>query len=271
MKTFRKIAVFFILILISAISLYPFYMMVMMSTYKAEEIFTGIKLLPGDYFFNNLQTVLRGNFIRSLTNSLLVSVTATFVSVMFSAMAGYALTIYNFRFRKSIFRIILATMAIPMQIILVGYLIEMRILRFPNTLLPLIICHFANAFGVYWMTKYMEGALQKELVESARIDGCNEIRIFYEIVIPCIIPSITTLTLLSFIDIWNSYLLPLIFINSSRLMTIPLFIQSLSALYFTDYGAQINALALCTTPILILFIIGSKSFIRGLTAGAVKG
>jgi multiple sugar transport system permease protein/cellobiose transport system permease protein len=271
MKTFRTVFSFFILIVISIISLYPFYMMVMMSTYKAEDIFTGIKLMPGNYWLINLGEVLKGNFARSIMNSLLVSVIATFVSVQFSAMAGYALNIYRFKFRRAAFRIILATMAIPAQISLVGYLTEMRFLHLTNTLVPIIICHFASAFGVYWMTKYIEGALSKELVESARIDGCHELRVFYQIVIPCILPAVTTLTLLSFLGSWNSYLLPLIFLNRPVLMTIPLFIQSLANVYRTDYGAQLTALVLTTTPVLILFIIGSKSFIRGLTAGAVKG
>jgi multiple sugar transport system permease protein/cellobiose transport system permease protein len=271
MKKFRSAASLIVLIAISIISLYPFYMMVMMSTYRAEDIFTGIKLLPGNYWLINLGEVLKGNFARSILNSLFVSIIATFVSVQFSAMAGYALNIYNFKFRRAAFRIILATMAIPGQISLVGYLTEMRFLRLTNTLAPIIICNFASAFGVFWMTKYIEGSLSKELVESARIDGCHELRVFYQIVIPCILPAVTTLTLLSFLGSWNSYLLPLIFINKPVLMTIPLFIQSLANVYRTDYGAQLTALTLTTIPILALFIAGSKSFIKGLTAGAVKG
>jgi multiple sugar transport system permease protein/cellobiose transport system permease protein len=271
MKTFSKALSVAVLVVISIISLYPFYMMVMMSTYRAEDIFTGIKLLPGNYWFINLGQVLKSNFARSVLNSLLVSVIATFVSVQFSAMAGYALNIYNFKFRKAAFRIIMATMAIPGQISLVGYLTEMRFLHLTNTLVPIVICHFGSAFGVYWMTKYIEGSLSKELVESARIDGCHELRVFYQIVIPCILPAVTTLTLLSFLTSWNSYLLPLIFLNKPALMTIPLFIQSLSNVYRTDYGAQLTALVLTTAPVLVLFISGSKSFIRGLTAGAVKG
>jgi multiple sugar transport system permease protein/cellobiose transport system permease protein len=271
MKMFRTAFSFFILIVISIISIYPFYMMVMMSTYRAEDIFTGIKLLPGNYWLINLNETLKGNFIRSIFNSLLVSVIATFVSVQFSAMAGYALNIYRFKFRRAAFRIIMATMAMPMQISLVGYLTEMRFFRLTNTLAPIIICHFASAFGVYWMTQYIAGSLSKELVESARIDGCHEIRVFYQIVIPCILPAVTTLTLLSFLTSWNSYLMPLIFLNRPTLMTIPLFIRSLQNAYRTDYGAQLAALLLATVPVLLLFIIGSRSFIRGLTAGAVKG
>jgi multiple sugar transport system permease protein/cellobiose transport system permease protein len=95
--------------------------------------------------------------------------------------------------------------------------------------------------------------------------------VFYQIVIPCILPAVTTLTLLAFLSSWNNYLLPLIFLNKPSLGTIPLYIQSLSNVYRTDYGAQLTALVLTTLPIILLFIAGSKSFIKGLTAGAVKG
>jgi multiple sugar transport system permease protein/cellobiose transport system permease protein len=271
MKAFRSVCAFAVLIIISIISLYPFYMMVMMSSYRTEDIFAGLKMFPGNYWRINLREVFKSNFVRSVLNSLLVSTIATFVSVQFSAMAGYALNIYNFKFKKTAFRIIMATMAIPAQISLVGYLTEMRFFHLTNTLFPIIICHFGSAFGVYWMTKYIEGSLPKELVESARIDGCHEIRVFYQIVIPCILPAVTTLILLSFLASWNNYLLPLIFINKQNLMTIPLFIQSLANVYRNDYGAQLTALVLTTVPILALFIAGSRSFIKGLTAGAVKG
>jgi multiple sugar transport system permease protein/cellobiose transport system permease protein len=165
----------------------------------------------------------------------------------------------------------MATMAIPGQISLVGFLTEMKFLHLTNTLAPIIICWFGSAFGVYWMTKYIEGSLPKEMVESARIDGCHEIRVFYHIVIPCILPAITTLTLLVFLGSWNSYLLPLIFLNKPTLSTIPIYIQSLKNAYRTDYGGQLTGLVLTTMPMMVLFIIGSKSFIKGLTSGAVKG
>jgi multiple sugar transport system permease protein/cellobiose transport system permease protein len=270
-RTAQKLSMTLMLTIVSCISLYPFYMMFMMGTYRSEEIFTGIKLLPGSYFFINLKTVLTSNFGQAYFNSLLVSAVATFVSVQISAMAGYALNIYRFRFRNAVFRGIMLTMMIPGQISLIGYMIEMRTLHLTNTLFPIIITWFANAFGVFWMTQYIQGALSTEMVESARVDGCNELRIFYQIVIPCIWPAITTLILLVFLWSWNNYLLPLIFINKANLSTIPIYIQSLRNAFRTDYGAQLMALTLTTIPLILLFIAGSKSFIKGLTAGAVKG
>jgi multiple sugar transport system permease protein/cellobiose transport system permease protein len=273
-KTLKKpgkyIAVL-LLFAVSLVSLYPFYMMLIMSTYRAEEIFTGIRLLPGNYFGVNLNAVLTSNFAQAYANSILVSVCATIVSVLISAMAGYALNIYRFRFRNVIFRIILLTMMIPCQISLVGYMIEMRTLHFTNTLLPLMFTWFASGFGVFWMTQYISGALSREMVESARIDGCHELLVFFRIVIPCILPAVTTLVLLVFLWSWNNYLLPLIFINRANLSTIPIYIQSLRNAFRTDYGAQLTGLVLTTAPLIALFVMGSRSFIKGLTAGSVKG
>jgi multiple sugar transport system permease protein/cellobiose transport system permease protein len=271
MKNPGKYAATLVLLSISIISLYPFYMMVIMSTYKAEEIFTSLKLLPGSFFAANLNTVLTSNFIQAYGNSILVSVSATVVSVLISAMAGYALNIYHFRFRNATFKIIMLTMMIPSQISLVGYMIEMRTMHFTNTLLPLMITWFASGFGVFWMTQYISGALSREMVESARIDGCHELAVFFHIVIPCILPAVTTLILLVFLWSWNNYLLPLIFINRANLSTIPIYIQSLRNAFRTDYGAQLTGLVLTTAPLIALFVLGSKSFIKGLTAGSVKG
>jgi multiple sugar transport system permease protein/cellobiose transport system permease protein len=271
MKNPGKYMAILVLFSVSIISLYPFYMMVIMSSYKAEEIFTSLKLLPGNYFGVNLNTVLTSNFALAYGNSILVSISATVVSVFISAMAGYALNIYHFRFRNVAFRIIMVTMMIPSHISLVGYMIEMRTFHFTNTLLPLIFTWVASGFGVFWMTQYISGALSREMVESARIDGCHEFAVFFRIVVPCILPAVTTLILLVFLWSWNNYLLPLIFINRANLSTIPIYIQSLRNAFRTDYGAQLTGLVLTTAPLIVLFVLGSKSFIKGLTAGSVKG
>jgi multiple sugar transport system permease protein/cellobiose transport system permease protein len=271
MRKVKKIPTIILLVIVSAVSLFPFYMMLTMSTYKAEEIFSSIKLFPGDYFFNNLKTVLNGNFVRAYLNSIIVSFVATFVSVLTSAMAGYAINIYVFKCKRAVFRIIILTMMIPPQISMIGYMILMRTFHLMNTLIPLMLIWFANGFGVFWMTKYMKTALAFEMIESARIDGANEILVFFRIVFPCILPAVTTLGLLVFLWSWNNYLLPLIFITRANLATIPIFIQSLRNAFRADYGSQLAGLVLSTIPLIILFVIGSKSFIRGLTSGAVKG
>lgn len=269
-KLVRGASIFF-LVIVSVISLYPFYTMVIMSTYKTEDIFKGIPFLPGDYFMENLKIVMESNFVQPYINSIFVSVVCVLGCVLVSSMAGYALTVYQFRLRNSMLKFVMMTMMVPSQIGIIGYMIEMRSMHLNGTIWPLILGWFASGFGAYWMTQFTEGALPKELVECARIDGCNELKIYGKIVLPCIKPGIVTLALLIFLWSWNSYMTPLVLVTKKELYTIPIFIKTLGNAYRTDYGAQITGLVLATVPLVVMFVIGSKNFIKGLTAGAVKG
>lgn len=260
-----------ILTIISLISLVPFWFMFSMSTYKSEKIFQVTPILPSNYFIENLETIFKSNFIQSYGNSLFISIISMTFCVTICAMVGYGMNVYKFRFKKQLKTFIMLTMMVPSQIGIIGYMIEMRSIHLNNTLWPMIFIWLANGFGAYWMVAFIKGALPLELVESARIDGANEIRIFRKIVIPCIKPGILTLSLLIFLWSWNNYMIPLVFVNRQENYTIPIFIKSLASAYRTDYGAQLAGLTLATIPLLVLFIIGSKSFIKGLTAGAVKG
>ncbi|MFC5652315.1 carbohydrate ABC transporter permease [Paenibacillus solisilvae] len=257
--------------LLSVFALLPFYIMIVMGTYQNEDLFQKIVLVPGSYLMENFKTVAQSRFDLVYLNSLIVSIASTLLSVFVSAFAGFAFAKHEFKYKNKIFGAVLLTMMIPGQLGLVAYVIEMRYLGVSGTLLPLIMPWVANAFGVFWMTQFMKGAIPTEVLESARIDGCSDVGVFFRIVLAFVYPAITTLSLLVFLWSWNNYLLPLIIINKPELFTIPLGITSLGNAYRTDLAAQILGLTLGTIPVLILFAFGSKSFIRGLTAGSVKG
>ena len=259
------------LVLMSVISLIPFYLMFSMSTFKSEMIFQGNPLIPSNYFIENLKTIFASNFARSYLNSFIISVCAMFFSVLICSMAGYAMNVYQFRLKKVMNMFIMMTMMVPTQIGIIGYMIEMRNLRINNTLLPMIFVWLASGLGAYWMISFFKTSLPLELVESARIDGANELQIYFQIALPCIRPGILTLALLQFLWSWNSYMYPLVFVNKTENYTIPIFVKSLASAFRTDYGAQLAGLTLATIPVLIIFSFGAKSMIRGLTAGAVKG
>jgi multiple sugar transport system permease protein/cellobiose transport system permease protein len=267
----RKTAATFGIAVLSLFSLIPFYIMVIMGTYRNEDLFTRIVLVPGTYLLENLKTVAASRFDLLYLNSLIVSLASTALSVFVSACAGFAFAKHEFKYKNRIFAFVLLTMMIPGQLGIVAYVIEMRQLELTGTLLPLILPWVANAFGVYWMTQYIRSAVPTEVLESARIDGCSEAGLFFRMVFPFIYPAVTTLSLLVFLWSWNNYLLPLIIVNKPELYTIPLGITSLGNAYRTDLAAQVLGLTLGTLPVLILFAVGSKSFIRGLTAGSVKG
>ena len=266
-----EIVIMIFLIIMSIVSLVPFWLMFSMSTYLSEKIFLGNPMIPSDYLMENLKTIFASNFVQSYGNSLLISIVSMIVSVTLCSMVGYGMNVYNFKAKKALYIFIMMTMMVPSQLGIIGYMIEMRVVGLNNTLWPMMFVWFANGFGAYWMISFISGALPLELVESARIDGANEITIFSKIVIPCIRPGILTLCLLIFLWSWNNYMIPLVFTNKQENYTIPIFVKSLASAYRTDYGAQLAGLFLSTIPMLILFVIGSKNLIKGLTAGAVKG
>jgi multiple sugar transport system permease protein/cellobiose transport system permease protein len=259
------------LTLMSLVFLFPFYMMVVMGTYYSEDLFKQLPILPSGYILENLKTILSADFLRNYWNSFYVAVLFTVVSVGISALTGFAFGKYEFRGRKVLFGFILITMMIPGQLGLIAYVMEMKWFHLNNTHMPLIIAGLNNAFGVFFMTQFVQSTVPTEVVESARIDGCKEPQIFLRIVIPFLMPAISTLGLICFLGSWNNYLLPLVTINKPELYTLPLGIANLSTVFRTDYSASILGLTLGTLPLIILFLFGSKTLVRGLTGGAVKG
>ncbi len=129
----------------------------------------------------------------------------------------------------------------------------------------------ANAFSVFWMTQYIKDAFPYELIESGRIDGCSDMGIFLRMALPIIKPAIFTLSVISFLQSWNNYLLPMIMINDPKKFTVPLVIASIGNMFVADYGARLLAVAAGILPIMIVFILFSRQITEGLASGAVKG
>jgi len=259
------------LVIVAALSLLPFYIMAMMGTHPTHRLYTSIAYYPGDALMDNLRTVFGNHFLRVYANSLYISGVSAFLCVIVSAAAGYALAMYRFRFRNALFRFVLFTMMVPSQLGLVALVIEYRHLHLLNSHWGLILIWAAVPFGVFWMKQYIQGALPVELLESARMDGCGELRLFWQIVLPYVMPAVVTLSLLIFLWSWNNFLLPLIVINKPELFTVPLAISALRGMYTTNYAAQMLGLTLGTLPLIVLFIVGARYFVSGFQAGAVKG
>jgi multiple sugar transport system permease protein/cellobiose transport system permease protein len=270
MKKNVLIALYFILALITLVAISPFYFMLIMSTYRTQNLAEAVSLLPGNHFFINLGNVIASGFLRFYWNSLSVAVVFTVLSVFICAMAGYGFAKYGFKGNKILFAFVIGAMMIPAQLGLVGYVIQMRAMRLGGTLLPVILGDAASCFGVFWVCQYIRNSLPDAILESARIDGCSEMRTFFKIALPCIMPALAALAIIQFVFSWNYYLRPLVTISDPRLFTIPLGVATLSTRYQTDYAAQICALALATVPLIVVFIAGSKRFIAGLTSGAIK-
>lgn len=270
-KLLHKIPIYLFMVMMSVCALLPFYMMIVMGTHYSEDLYTGVKLFFGKYFVQNFQTVMRQNFLLYYWNSIVVAGCHVVGGLVISALTGYAFAKFEFRGKKFLFAVIVATLAIPEQLGLIGYVLEMRWLGLNNTLFPLIVFGMANAFGVFWMRQYIGSSVPDEIIESGRVDGCREFGIFFRLIMPIIRPALITIFLLLFLWSWNNYMTPLVMISKEKLYTIPLSIALISSEYRTDYAARILALSMGTIPILILFSFGSKYLIQGLVAGSVKG
>ena len=271
MRKLKKSLYLIPLILVSIISIIPFYFIISMATHNTSEIKRGDFLFFGDKLLENMNTIISGGFLKYYWNSFYTAALSAILCLLISSMAAYGLTVYRFRLKGFLTSFILASMMIPGQISLIGYTIEMRNLHLINTHLPLILTWGASAYSVFFTVQYMKSSLPLELVESARIDGCGEFRTFLNIALPMIKPAIGTLFMLIFLWSWNNFLMPSTVLTQSDKFTIPLGIQTLATAYTQDWGARGAALTISVLPILIIFACGSKYFIKGLAAGAVKG
>lgn len=271
MKNLKKTATWCLLIVIAAMALFPFYMILSMGTYRSADLFTCIPVKFSSYLLQNLRTVLEKGIISKYLNSVIVSGASVIGCLFTSICIGFAIAKYEFRCNKLFLNIILIGMMLPTQISVIGYVMEMRAFHLTNTLWSVILVWVANPFSAFFMTQFIRDSIPRELLESARMDGCSEPGILVRIVVPCMKPAITSITTLVFLWSWNNYLLPLIILNKDKVYTLPLMISNIAVAYIHDYGAQMLALGLSTFPVLIIFIIGSRYFVKGITAGAVKG
>ncbi|HEY5585215.1 MAG TPA: carbohydrate ABC transporter permease [Ruminiclostridium sp.] len=272
-KGFRlnRAIIYIFLLAMSVVSIFPFYIMVIMSTHLNEELFTGIKLLPGNYLLQNFHTILSTNFLLYYKNSIIVTLSSTIGIVVISTITGFAFAKMRFKGRSVLFYFILGTIMVPSQVGLVGFIIEMKWFGINNTFIPLIVPAMASAFGVFWMKQYISSSVPDELLEAANMDGCGVMRTLISVVVPVIKPALITLFLLFFLWMWNDYLTPLVILNDQKLYTIPLSISIIGQLHRTDYAARILCLTLATIPILTLFASGSKYLIKGMISGSIKG
>lgn len=259
-----------VVVCLSVISIFPFYMMMVMSTYKTTELYTGLKLFFGNYLVENFKSLMQINLLKYYGNSIFVAVSCAVLTVLVCSLCGYGIGKYKFRGKKLMLSTVMLTMMVPTQLSLVGFVKEMNVIQWSSTLLPLIIPASASAFGVFWIQSFVQDAIPDSVIESAKLDGCGEARVFFNIALPFMRPACATLALLSFMWSWNSFILPNVIISKENNFTIPLGIRQLSTQFQNDISAQILGVTVATIPILILFGIFSDNLISGLSAAAVK-
>jgi len=228
-------------------------------------------LLPNPWTLSNYQTILSGGiFTRWLFNSGVYAFGTAILNVLFSAMAGYALSRMNFPGRNIIFVVTLAVMMIPVPITLIPKYLVMNDLHLVNTYFALLLPMMAQPFSVFLMVQFMKG-LPKELEESARIDGASRWRTFYQIILPLVKPALIAVTILSFQGAWNDFLWPLLVTNSQNMYTLPVGLYQFKTDHYTEYNLLIAGSMFNAIPILVLFFIFQRYFMGSAVGSAVKG
>ena len=193
--------------------------------------------------------------------------------LFFCSLAGFAFAKYTFRAKNVLFIILIGSTMIPFQLILIPLFILMSRIDWINHPASMIVPWMAPAFGIFLMRQYIQ-AVPTELMESARIDGASEFRIYAQIIVPLVRPGLTTLAILTFLGSWNSYIWPLMVLRGNKVVTLPVGIatmRSQATAAQTPYGEMMAAATMVSVPIILLFLMLQRYFISGLTIGAVKG
>ena len=209
-------------------------------------------------------------FLRLMMNSLFVTGTTVMVQLFFSSLGGWALAKYEFRGKRLIMIVMLATMMIPAQVLLAPLYELICRMKFADTYLGLIVPGAVSVFGMFLFRQSML-QIPDELLQAGRIDGCSEFGLYWRIAIPISRPMIGAFCLIAFMGTWNSFLWPQIILQSRQLFTLPIALNQLVGLQRQDYGVLMAGTLLSILPVAVLFLILQREFLSGLTAGAVKG
>lgn len=254
------------------VMLFPFFWMISSSLKNNVEAFaTPPTLLPKHPTLENYRHVFENMDVpRLFLNSISVTVICVFLQLFTSALAGYAFARLNFRFKNAIFMVYLATMMIPLQVIIVPLFIEMRQLNLIDSLVGLGLPSVVTAFGVFLMRQAML-AIPRELEEAAILDGASHFRMFFSIALPLCTPTLAALGILSFMSVWNAYLWPLVVIFSPEKMTLPLALSNLHGENLTDWPMVMAGTTIAVIPIALTYLILQKQIAQSFLTAGLKG
>ena len=262
----RSILAHTVLILLSFMCLFFFYVLIINATRSHAELQKGFSALPGKYFFTNLKNVANdGSFpmFRGILNSLIVSGCSAALCTYFSALTAYGLYAYDFKGKKIAFTFIMAILVMPTQVTAMGFLKLVTNMGMYDSLLPLIIPSIASPAVFYFMYSYLQSSLPISLVEAARIDGSGEFKTFNHIVLPIMKPAIAVQAIFTFVGSWNNYFVPALIIQSKNKMTVPILIATLRGADYMnfDMGKIYMMITVAIVPIIIVYLLLSKYII----------
>jgi multiple sugar transport system permease protein len=260
------------LLVAAAALLLPFYWMVMSSLKSNNDVYTiPIRWLPDPVVWQNYVDIWhKADLTTWLKNTLVLSAAVTFLQVLTGSFAAYGFAKVRFPGRNVLFLAYIGTIAVPWQSYMIPQFILMSKLRLPDTLWSIIALQAFGAFGVFLMKQYYE-SIPDELLDAARIDGMSEWGIYRRIMLPLSVPALASLALLTLVTTWNDYLGPLLYLRSPHLWTIQLGLKSFVTQYNAEYALVMTGSVLSVLPIAVIFLLGQRHFVEGVSTSGLKG
>lgn len=284
---------YLLLIVLALIFIFPFYSMIVGSTMPSSELFksypvlwppdgpslTAYRLLlrlasPAELEAAKLQNINNYNFVRYVFNTLLVAGVAVALQVFFNTLAGYTFAKRNFPFKNQLFSVVMATLLLPTAINFVPFYLQMAItFGWKNTYLPFWIPSMATAFGIFMMRQFIASTIPDDIIDSATMDGASQLTIATKVVMPIMAGGMVVLGILTFVGIYNEYILTSLMIDKPDLRTVQLFLSNFKAATIRApmYDLLFAGSVMATIPLLIIFFVFQKRLVEGIMSGAIKG
>jgi multiple sugar transport system permease protein len=268
-----KVVVYVILIILASFMLIPFIWMLSASIKSDREVFqmNPFVLIPENPKWSNYSEIwTRIPFLKFVENTVFLTIVVTFLQLLTSSFAAYSFAKLDFKHKNTLFFAYIATIAMPWQVYMVPQFLMMRKMGLNDKLLAIICLQAFSAFGVFMMKQFYED-IPDELCEAARIDGMSEYGIYLKIMLPLSKPALSTLTIFTFVNTWNDYLGPLIYLKTESKKTIQLGLKMFISQYSSDYGLIMAGSVLSLIPVLIVFLCLQKYFVEGVASTGLKG
>jgi ABC-type glycerol-3-phosphate transport system permease component len=254
-----------------AISVAPYFWMVSSSLKTMDNMFSvPVQWIPNPVNWRSYVVAWQAqDFTRYFLNSTVVAVAITIGNLVLASLAGYSLAKFRYFGRGLLFILILSTMMLPLEVTMVPLFLIIKQLDWVNSYQGMIVPFLVDGFGVFLMRQYMLG-IPKDLIDSARIDGASELRIFWQIVLPLCKPALVALAVFTFREAWDMYIWPLIIISRDALRTLPLAISLFMSSYGTSWDQLMAIAVLGTLPMIVLFFVLQRAFIQGIALTGLK-
>lgn len=271
-KVVSKIFIYILLIAVTITMIFPFLWMLSSSIKFDRDIFIfPIQWIPDQPVWSNFIDIwTRIPLATFIYNTAKITLIVTLLQLTTSSFAAYAFSKLEFKGRNLLFIAYIATIAVPWQAYMVPQFIMMRSLGLNNTHLAIILLQAFSAFGVFMMRQFYQG-IPDSLIEAARMDGMNDYQIYYRIMLPLSKPALSTLTIFTFVNTWNDFLGPLLYLTRDELKTIQIGLRMFITQYSAEYGLIMAASVVVLIPVLVVFLSLQRHFVQGVAAIGVKG